>query len=294
MRETPLSRIDRRQFLAASAGALGSLALSACGGSSAGAPAGLVIVQRFPQDVTATGSVRLTLSLAVGESLLDDASRWQPPEPLRVSLTSVSSGATVAEGIEVARHGAGLAAPYWPVRLDVDEPGFYVLSIDGVDAEAAALEIRERGRVAVPVPGDALPPVDTPTLTDPRGVNPVCTRAGDPCPFHDVTLGEALREGRPVVYLVGTPAFCKTGTCSPALEALITVASEVGDSARFVHADVYTDTTATVVAPALRDYSMSYEPALFVADASGTLVDRLDAVFDVAELREVLSRAGIS
>jgi hypothetical protein len=39
---------------------------------------------------------------------------------------------------------------------------------------------------------------------------------------------------------------------------------------------------------------MTYEPALFVTDASGTIVDRLDAVFDARELRASLTRAGIS
>lgn len=268
---------------------------SACGGAStSGVPEGLVMVQRFPGDVTATGRIRLPVSIAADGELIAESSAWLPDDPLRVSLTSVSTGTDVVTGVEVVRHGEGLAAPYWPVRLTVDAPGFYVLTIDGLDAEGAAIEIRERGRVAVPVPGAPLPPVQTPTFDDGRGVDPVCTRADGPCPFHDVTLADALDEGRPVVYLIGTPAFCKTGTCTPALEALITVADEVGESARFVHADVYTDTTATRVAPALAEYFMSYEPALFVTDATGTLVDRLDAVFDVVEMREALARAGIS
>jgi hypothetical protein len=287
--------MGRRAFLVGTGVTVGAAALGACGGGSGDStPDGLVIVQRFPQDVSAVGPVRLPVSLAADGALLDGTSDWSPPDPMRVSLTSVASGLTVASAVEVARHGEGLAAPYWPVRLVVDEPGFYVLTIDGLDAEGAALEIRERDRVLVPVPGDPLPPFDTPTLDDSRGVEPICTRAEGPCPFHDVTLTEALGEGRPVVYLIGTPAFCKTGTCSPALEALITVASEVGGAARFVHADVYTDSTATTVAPALVRYSMTYEPALFVTDSSGTLVERLDAVFDVVEMRDVLSRAGIS
>ena len=33
---------------------------------------------------------------------------------------------------------------------------------------------------------------------------------------------------------------------------------------------------------------MTYEPALFVIDAKGVLVDRLDAVFDEVEVRESL------
>jgi hypothetical protein len=39
---------------------------------------------------------------------------------------------------------------------------------------------------------------------------------------------------------------------------------------------------------------MTFEPALFITDAKGTLVDRLDAIFDAEEVRETLSRNGIS
>jgi len=288
--------MNRRAFIVGAGATLGAATVvSACGGTaSSGVPDGLVIVQRFPQDVTAVGDVRLPVSLAADGALLTESSVWLPPDPLRVTLTSVSTGREVASGVEVARRGDGLASPYWPARLTVDEPGFYVLTVDGLGAEGAALEVRESDRVPVPVPGAPLPPVETPTFDDGRGVDPVCTRAEGPCPFHDVTLADALGEGRPVVYLIGTPAFCRTGTCSPALEALITAAGEVGEAARFVHADVYTDTTATTVAPALVRYAMSYEPALFVTGADGVLVERLDAIFDVIELREVLARAGIS
>jgi hypothetical protein len=39
---------------------------------------------------------------------------------------------------------------------------------------------------------------------------------------------------------------------------------------------------------------MSFEPALFIADAKGTLVERLDAIFDSSEVLDALSRNGIS
>ena len=51
---------------------------------------------------------------------------------------------------------------------------------------------------------------------------------------------------------------------------------------------MYTDDTATTVAPAVTSYAMTYEPALFITDAEGTIVERLDAVFDEVELRELL------
>jgi hypothetical protein len=37
-------------------------------------------------------------------------------------------------------------------------------------------------------------------------------------------------------------------------------------------------------------YNLEFEPVLFLADASGTLVERLDAIWDAAELRTALDR----
>jgi hypothetical protein len=104
-----------------------------------------------------------------------------------------------------------------------------------------------------------------------------------------VTLTDALRRGKPVVLLVGTPAHCSTGTCSPALDALIQVAARIGDARTFIHAEVYQDPNATKVAPIVSALAMSYEPAVFVADENGTVTARLDAVFDEVELESAIS-----
>jgi hypothetical protein len=134
-----------------------------------------------------------------------------------------------------------------------------------------------------------MPAFDTPTFSDARGVTPICTRQPEPCPMHEVTLREALAAPLPVAYLIGTPAHCSTGTCTPALEALIDLRERFADRVTFVHAEVYSDADATTIAPAVEAARMTYEPALFVIDAAGVIVERLDAVFDRVELDAVLS-----
>ena len=106
--------------------------------------------------------------------------------------------------------------------------------------------------------------------------------------MHEVTLREALALGKPIAYLVGTPAHCSTGTCAPALDALIAARERVGDAFTFIHAEVYSDANATTIAPAVNAVSMNFEPALFITDASGVITARLDAVFDAVELQSVI------
>ena len=152
----------------------------------------------------------------------------------------------------------------------------------------SSFSVVDSSKVKIPKPGDKLPSFDTPTTADARGVNPICTHQ-PPCPLHDVTLTQALQTGKPVAYLIGTPAFCQTGVCAPILDNLITAHTRLGDKVAMVHAEVYTDTTATTVTPAVQAYTMSFEPCLWITDATGTVMERLDFVFDQGEIDGALA-----
>jgi hypothetical protein len=52
---------------------------------------------------------------------------------------------------------------------------------------------------------------------------------------------------------------------------------------------VYADRDATQIAPAVNAMSMNYEPALFITDDRGVVVERLDAVFDAVEVQLLIS-----
>lgn len=241
-----------------------------------------ILVQRFPQDVQEAGSLRLPMSLATGDGeLIQDG-----PITLGAQVTDVD-GAPLGDPFSATRRDVS-PGPYYDFRTEIAEPGVYYLVVDGGPPDGAAFQVMAPGTVAVPGPGQPLPPFDTPTVDDARDVDPICTREPEPCPFHDVTLAEALASGKGVVYLVGTPAFCQTGTCAPALESIIDIADQYSDRYVFVHAEVYADGTATTIAPAVDAASLTFEPALFITDASGTVVERLDAVWNEAELVDVL------
>jgi hypothetical protein len=260
-------------------------------GSNIGAqqlPLGASIVGRFAPNSLVPGRVRLPISLEVDGGLLTNG-----PTTLEAEMLDAGGSALVA-GLrgELVQHDPD-QPQFWIVRAELAAPGIYSLRVRGV-GEPAPFQVLDRGLVEQPKPGDPLPPFDTPTVDDPRGVNPVCTRHHGVCPFHTVTLTEALQLGKPIAYLIGTPGFCQFGVCGPMLEVLIDLHHELGDRVTMVHADVYTDDTATVAAPAVDAYRLTWEPALFVADASGMIVERLDITFAAAEVRAVLSRAGVA
>ena len=297
----PFPVYSRRRFLALSASlGFGGL-VAACGGSSSsgsgaidGISGTLQVVKRFPTTGLVPGSIRLPISLADTSGVLTTDGKVKLPQTLSGKVIDAASGDVVVASVSAEKHDANMATPYWPFIVDVQKVGVYLLILDVAPESEMSFQVEGRENVLSPLVGDPLPPFDTPTVDNNRGVDPICTSPQGTCPFHEVTLTEALKSGKPVVYFIGTPAYCKTGTCAPGLDALIALSKKLGDAAVFVHADVYTDKTATTAAPAVLAYKLAYEPLLYITDAKGVLVNRLDAVFDVTEMSSALAAAGIS
>jgi hypothetical protein len=248
--------------------------------SSGTAPKGFAVVQRFPNSPLFTpGEARLPISLSDGQNLSTTG-------PDSINGQILTEDGTVVTDIVATLRNTDIVVPYWEVRANIPAAGTYVLRLEGDDGFGASFQVFEPGKVASPLTGSPLPPFDTPTVDDHRGVEPYCSLTPDPCPLHDVTLTDALKVGKPVIYMIGTPAHCQTGTCAPGLEFLVAEHERVGDAVVMVHADVYADDAATTVAPAVEALNVDYEPIVYFVDATGVIVDRLDGVWDSGELRE--------
>ena len=273
--------------------ALGGI-VAACGGdssdSSESSPApdadGFVIVQRYPSGERLTpGDVRLAVSIADSKgSLLTTG-----PAVL-TGVVRDERGSQIGT-IEAPRRGIGLDVPYWTITTTIPARGLYEFAVDGAIGDPTPFLVFDASEVSIPAVGTVLPSFDTPTFEDARGVDPVCTRLDGPCPFHDITLTDALALGRPVVYIIGTPAHCQTATCGPGLEFLIQASKQYADIATFVHAEVYADPEGTEVAPAVTEYTLDYEPVIWITDATGTVVRRIDIVWDADDLGQMLAES---
>jgi len=279
--------VSRRAVLAAGAG---SLLLAACGGkgddggsgASTPVPGRNLLMFTPPQGALVTGAEqRLCLGVADAQGVpLADV-------PDRIEFTIRADGAQTTTSHPAEAHAEGLAAAYYPVTFTLDEAGLYEIgaTIDGEALTPRPFQLTDD--IPVPTPGDALPPVATPTTADHRGVDPICTRS-PACPFHEVSLTDALAGGGPVAFLIATPEFCQTAICGPVLDVLLDLAPDHPD-VTFVHAEVYadprdvSDITQAQLAPATEAYQLGWEPCLFLADSSGTLVTRLDTIYDRAE-----------
>lgn len=295
-------KVTRRSLLALGAGGL----LAACGSkqnaspgsspgsSSGGSPggtgpsptaieSGFVVVQRYPNTSLTPGAVRLPIGIATPDGSL------QTSGPAELTGRILDAGGSAISTFTLPIHATDIVVPYWAVEAVLTAPGIYGIEVDGAVGEPTPFQLFDPAQVVIPTVGAELPGFDTPTLDDARGVDPICTLE-PPCPFHEVTLTNALAAGKPVVYIVGTPAHCATGTCAPGLEFLVELAAEYADAATFVHAEVYADNAATEIAPAVRALAIDYEPLVFVTDASGVVRERIDIIWDRADMAAALGR----
>jgi hypothetical protein len=191
----------------------------------------------------------------------------------------------------VARHDEGLPRGYFPVRTTFDKTGRWTIVLEaGKRRVETTIDVREISELpSVPGTGDRLPKIPSPTTANPQGVKPICTR--DPeCPFHEVSLDEAVGGSQPIALLVSTPAFCQVAICGPVLDLLVERRASLQEQGiTVIHAEVYTDETAKTTTPVVDALGLTYEPSLFLAAPDGTVNERFDAIFDQLELDEAIA-----
>jgi hypothetical protein len=301
--------LSRRRLLAGLGAGAGVLLLGACGddggsgveaggiggdveggddqGDGIGGPA-YALSQFFGGPLLAAGTEsRAPFGVSDRDGLLPaDAT----PEVLEVQLHD-ATGAPVGAPIEVRRHDDGLPRGYFPLRFTVDAPGIYVArtEVEGEPAEMS-MQVHAEADLRVIRPGQPLPPLQTPTTADARGVDPICTRS-PACDLHDLTVADALAEERPLALLVATPAYCQVAICGPVLDVLLDVMGEHPEL-RYLHAEVFAhpEEDASVYAPVIDDLGLHFEPVLVLVGADGVVRERVDVIYDRVELRDALAR----
>ena len=216
-----------------------------------------------------------------------------------VTFTVSKDGAMVGQPVEVTARSAGIPRAYLALEFTFPQPGIHDLSATYRGSKlSATIQVFEAGQVSIPQVGHRLPSVATPTTSNARDVTPICT-GEPPCPLHRLNLADSLAASRPVAMLLSTPRFCQTAICGPVLDLLVAASKQSGrsDQIDFIHVEPYSNPLAVdsiaeaALSPVAQAYSMPFEPCLFVANAAGTLVRRLDSIYDSNELADALSAA---
>jgi len=295
--------ISRRKFLTGSAISMAGL-VAACSDTQASGTPSLVALynsdkviaagvpsQRIPFGVSENGTEFIEDDTELAVRLIHDG---QVVNELTVKAHIIDHAHVGVSKDEPHEHSD--LTRYFPLRANLEKSGIYDLEIDFPNGVSTlAIQAFPKSETTGFLPGQKFPEVKTPTEADPAGVDNICTRVEN-CGLHSKSASELLGQ-QAFALLIATPAFCSTSYCGPVLETLLDVIPEFS-GLEFVHAEVYANTKEVngdysspdiKLAPLMKTLDLTYEPALFLVNSDGKLVDRIDNVYDKTELRSALS-----
>jgi hypothetical protein len=183
---------------------------------------------------------------------------------------------------------------FYEVQLTVPSDGTWLAVAEvqrtgksSSDFGAAQFQIGRR--TAMPKQGDPATSVPTPTYSDHRGVDPICT-AKPICSMHAISLDAALKNGKPTVLIIATPQFCQSALCGPETELVGEVSKDFSGRINFIHIEVYKDNKATtiqrqVLSPAAALWHLDEEPVIYYIDPAGLIKSRTIGPADKGEVR---------
>lgn len=272
--------MDRREFLSAGASLAALGALGACSAGASSSAAFTVLPNTFDFVAGADQRVAVALADAKGNPIT-------PTAPAMVQIGPV--GGPLSPPLPTTMHDQGVPA-YLLTSYLFPVPGNYTLRVTyrGRHADFTAPVISPTA-TAIPLVGRPLIDVPTPTAARPLGVNPICT-AQPQCPFHAVSLDQALAEHRLIALQFATPALCQSRLCGPVLQNLVDVHEPFADRVTFIHAEIYTDLSGQRGTPPVVAYHLQHEPLLFLAGADGIVRSRIDNGYDRTEATSALSQ----
>ncbi len=268
---------------------------------------------QLPQDGGELVPIPVTSELAVGENRfllnLVDAENEPlaaPDRPVTLSFFDLAANpATPASMVE---------ATYLPTIPQL--PGLYRATVEftragpwGIEVESAESDGTTRsGRMIFSVrPTSSTPPIgaDAPATTTPTATSAeeIAAISSDQHPrpeFYRLSVDEALANDQPFLLFFGTPAFCRTATCGPAMEIVKDVAADYEGEVEVIHVEPYELHEADgqlqpvlregqlVPVPAVAEWGLLTEPMIFAVDAEGKVRAKLEGVASEEEVRQAM------
>jgi hypothetical protein len=249
-----------------------------------------VVVANSPGTLTTAGTQRVMTAL-IGEG--PNAYLGGPDQPVVVRFSSVdgeAGGEVAGEWLTTSASALGLyIAPF-----AFTEAGPWTVTVSSSDGRSLGETVIEVVDVsAVPTIGDPAPPSSTPTAADPGAIAAISTDPDPDLGLYDLSIAEAVGNGRPTVVAFATPAFCQTALCGPTLD-FVKAATRGRDGVDVVHVEPFDVERARAGSlepiPAMSDWGLVTEPWVFVVDADGRVAASFEGIIGQEELERALDR----
>jgi hypothetical protein len=151
--------------------------------------------------------------------------------------------------------------------------------------------------------GQPAPASDTPTAADVGGDLARVSTDTNPDPrFYQLSVADAIAQGRPFILVFATPAFCQSAQCGPTLDHIKQVAATAPDDIAFINVEPYqltfTEGRLQPVldangqlqpVPAVEEWGLLSEPWVFAVDGKGIVRGSYEGVVTDTELKDVFA-----
>jgi hypothetical protein len=233
--------------------------------------------------------------------VLKDGAPINDPEltlHLRLYYLEGADRETVQAETDAIYRAEGLPLGLYVAYADLDQPGDWGIEVEIPQENGnvtSTMRINVRESSAIPTRGNPAIASDTLTLADVEDIGRL-TSAATPNPgFYQLSVAEALQDGRPTVLAFSTPGYCRTAVCAPNMLVLENLMQDYGDQMSFVHVEVYPypfaeSFEAQRYVPAMQEWNLRSEPWTFLIDAEGIVQARYEGGITYAELEPALAR----
>lgn len=238
--------------------------------------------------------------LAVGRerfafALLDASGLPIERAAAEVAFFDLADGDTSPETTRPATYFAARmpGAGIYVVRSELARPGTWGAEITAVLEDGRAIlpqrvrfEVRAEPRgVAV---GERPPPTANRTIAAGTDLAALTSDASPDPALYALTVDDAARTGRPTLVVFATPGYCTSRVCGPVVDEVKALRAELGGAVNAVHIEVYRAFDPLVVADEMGAWGLKTEPWVYVLDARGVVVDRLEGSVTAAELDPIV------
>ena len=210
------------------------------------------------------------------------------------------------QGVTPHRHDDGQVHEHVEVRgvyvvdkVNFDQPGFWGAEFlaatgDGgtLEVQGAAFEVKAES--VVPDVGDLAPPSQNLTLADVDSIEEIETRF-PPDGMHQLSVKQALEQGKPFVVVFATPMFCVTRMCGPVTDVAAALHQRYQDQVNFIHIEPWDLAVAReqgklVPIDIMLEWDLPTEPWVFVVNKEGRIAGRFEGLVSSEELEaEILA-----
>jgi hypothetical protein len=204
----------------------------------------------------------------------------------------------------VETHQAGDTAAYVS-QVTLDTAGQWGVEVTGATKEGVQLDTVRLGFTVLQTDpgiaiGSPIPPSRQTILSDVADIRDIDTSQNPITEEHNMTVAEAVANGKPTVIAFATPAYCTSLICGPTKDIFDALYQKYKGQVNFIHIEPYDvkkmaagqcPSVGDCVVPASVDFKLESEPWVFVGDAHGILRAKFDGIASEGEIETALLQA---